>query len=178
MDIFKNIPFLNKGGEVEAIDPTERKKARVQYHREHVRNGPFGTKRVIHQDLHALAITFFSKEEPRRAKRAAKRNLARNYDRSKQQHFSERSESALLRGQLQAVGLLPYIHTTTLDPIQARKSVIYLVHRFADAEGTVEVTEDLVRDSLQSALNRWESLVRRPITKIPAEYVLPVQVAA
>lgn len=177
MDIFKNLPFLNKGAEAEVQTEEEIRKARILFHREHVRVGPLG-KRRVRQDHHALAVTFANKPDARRAKREQAKQVASNYERAKQQHFSERAESALLRGQLQAVGLLPYVLAETeIDPVLARNATIYLIHRFADAEGTVEVTEELVRDSLQSALNRWESLVRRPITKIPDDYVLPVQVA-
>lgn len=177
MDIFKNLPFLNKG-DAPVETEADIRKARIQFHREGVRVGPLGKGAWRRQDNHALAVAASAKHQVKQARRDARKVPAQNYERAVKQHFSERSESALLRGQLQAVGLLPYVlPDTEIDPVTARRSVIYLIHRFADAEGTVEVTETLVRDSLQSALNRWESLVKRPLTKIPAEYVLPVQVA-
>lgn len=177
MDIFKNLPFLNKGEEQPATE-AEIKKARIDFHREGVRCGPLGRGAWRRQDNHALAVAASAKHEVKGARREARKQVRDNYERAVKQHFVNRGEAALLRGQLQAVGLLPYVLADTeVDPVAARRSVIYLIHRFADAEGTVEVTETLVRDSLQSALNRWESLVNRPLTRIPDDYVLPVQVA-
>ena len=98
-----------------------------------------------------------------------------------QQHFIERRELATIRGHLQAAGVIAYATTYQPAPQRVLDSVTWIIQRFAEAPGGVEqieVTHEVVIDSLTSALNRYQHLTGQPATSLSPTYVLPVAVAA
>ena len=154
------------------FEDIEAKKARIQFHREHVRNGPVKFNPPTSGQLRRAKKRALGGET-----RKARRRQIRVY-------FADQREGAVIRAKLQAVGLLSYVdRSRKLDPRIGYEATVWLVQRFAsddlaDEQGRVEVTEQVVRDAFQSALNRWESIVGLPTSRIAEEYALPVQVSA
>lgn len=153
------------------FEENEAKKARIKFHREHVRNGPVKFNPPTNGQL-------------RRAEERALRTQTRKTRRRQvRAYLADQREGAVLRSKLQAVGLLSYVQRSRkLDPRIGYEATVWLVQRFAsddlaDEQGRVEVTEQVVRDAFQSALNRWESIVGLPTSQIAEEYALPVQVS-
>lgn len=174
MDLFSKIPFLksDQTEEQSELSPEEAKKQRIQFHRDHVRNGPSNFKTVTNGQQKRAHVRALNRRT-RKARRAQVR-----------QHFSNMAEASVLRGHLQATGIAPYaLASTKIDPQRALGSVIWIVQRFADDglvndDGQVEVTEAVVRQSLTSCLNRWQHLVGLPPTELSPAYVLPVALPA
>lgn len=173
MDLLSKLPFLKseKADEPE-LSPEEARKQRIQFHRDHVRNGPSNFKVVTNGQQKRAHVRALNRRT-RKARRAQVR-----------QHFANLQEAAILRGHLQSVGIAPYaLVSTKLEPQRALDSVIWIVQRFADDNlvnetGQVEVTEAVVRQSLTSCLNRWQHLVGLPPTELSPAYALPVALPA
>jgi hypothetical protein len=169
-NLFSKLPFLKSNqaeGEAPEVDEAEAKKARIAFHREHVRNGPTNFKHVTGGQI----------------KRAGKRDLARETKKARRravkQYLADQREGATIRGHLQAAGVLPYYtEDYRATPSQALHSVTWIIARFApapaDGTGKVEVTSKVVLDSLTAALNRWQVIVGYPQTRLSPAYVLPV----
>lgn len=174
MDLLSKLPFLksDQTEEQPELSPEDAKKQRIQFHRDHVRNGPSNFKATTSGQQKRAHVRSLNRRT-RKARRAQVR-----------QHFADLREASVIRGHLQAAGIAPYALTSTwIDPELALRSVIWIVQRFADdslvnAEGQVEVTEVVVRQSLTSALNRWQHLVGLPPTELSPAYVLPVALPA
>ena len=177
MDILSKLPFL-KADEVDETDDrtleeieAEAKAERIRFHREKVRNGP------------AKFVAPTSGQIRRARKRDAERMIRKNRRRQVRQHLADQREAATIRGHLQAAGVLPYPNRAAADPRLAVKSLTWIVRRFADdrhvdSNGRVEVTEEVVRESLQSALNRWQTIVGLTPTSLSPAYALPVALSA
>lgn len=159
----------------EAADPTadealEAKKARIQFHRDHVRNGP------------AKFSPPTSGQVRRAEKRAMDRKLKNAHRKQVRAYFAARREGATLRGHLDSVGVLTALldlPPRALNPHSAYVSTVWLIRHFADQSqaderGAVQVSEELVRDSFRSALNRWQQIVGMPASDLPEGYELPV----
>lgn len=177
MDILSKIPFLKSflksehQAEEMALDEAKEKADRIAFHREKVRNGPVSFKTPTNGQFKRARKRLLQSE----TKKARRRQV--------QNFFASEREESVLRAKLQAAGLLPYATDFEPDQQVVLDSITWLIRRFADskmaaADGSVEVTYDVVIQSLQSALNRWEAIVGLPQTIIPEEYELPVLVAA
>lgn len=95
-------------------------------------------------------------------------------------HHKTQREAAIVRGQLQAAGVLPYSEESArATPEQALKSVTWLVERFGDADedGRIEVTRPVVMAALISAKAYWENAIGLPESRLDPDYELPVDVA-
>lgn len=151
----------------EEIEAQE-KQDRIDYHRSQVRNGPVSYKTPTNGQLR------------RHKARGIKSRMKKTRRRQISAFFASQYEAGLLRSHLQSVGLVAYAtRGYRPSPNQVYHSAIWLVKRFADAEGSqVEVTEEVVRDAFQSALSRWASLVGLNDVRLPEDYVLPVRTAA
>lgn len=146
----------------------QEKQDRIDFHRSSVRNGPVSYKSPSNGQI-------------RRAKaREIKRNMRKTRSRQISSYFASVREEAVLRGHLQAVGLVGYsTRSYKPTPLQVRESAIALIKQFADAQGAVvEVTEEVVLDSFRSALSRWANLNGRSDIRIPEGYSIPVRTAA
>lgn len=172
-NILSKLPGLKSDGEeVEPVLSEEDLKAeRIAFHRDRVRNGP----------------AKFSAMTNGQVRRAQHRELARKTKKARRRqvraHFETRAEIALLRGHLQAVGIILYPghHKPGGGDIVA--SMTWIIRRFADAKradetGGVVVTEEVVRESLQAALNRYQHLTRQKQTALSPAFELPVAVSA
>jgi hypothetical protein len=173
MHILDKLPLLNsKDEEVEPVLSEEDLKAeRIEFHRNKVRNGP----------------AKFSEPTSGQIRRERHRALARQTKRARRNqiksHFASKREIAVLRGHLQAAGLILYRTDYRPGAGDVTASFIWIISHFADDKlsdelGRIEITEGVVRSSLQAALNRYQHLTGRPVTKISEDYVLPIGVAA
>lgn len=171
MNILGNlIPSLREDEDLRSPEEieAEAKAERIKFHRSQVRNGPVSFKDVTNGQVRRSK----ARDIKRQMKKTRKKQLA-NY-------FASQYEAAVLGAHLKVVGLVAYqTRSFKLNPNQIRESSIWLIKRFADAQGNqVEVTEQVVRDSFQSALSRWASLVGLGDVRVPEDYVLPVRTAA
>ena len=173
MDLLSKLPFLKSEKEEETpLTDAEAKAERIKFHRTQVRNGPTNFRVVTNGQQKRARV----RELNRRSRKARRAQI--------RQHFADLREAATLRGHLQAVGIAPYaVATTTLTAEGALRGIVWIVERFADdslvdENGQVQVTEEVVRQSLTSALNRWQHLVGLPPTELSPAYVLPVALPA
>lgn len=154
---FLSLPSLNQ--DADEADLTEEelaereaqaKKDRIAFHREHVRNGPAKFRHVT----------------PGQAKRQRRRDLARQTrkaQRAQRRAFiSKVQEHALLRGQLQAVGVIAY-ETDFRPSEEARFNAArwILTHYGSDDIenlGDDDSNQSYLRDALQAAFDRFSDL--------------------
>lgn len=173
-NILSKLPFL-KDDEVDENDVVlseeDLRAERIAFHRDRVRNGP----------------TKFSTPTSGQIRRERVRALARQTKRARrnqvQSHFAALREIAVLRGHLQAVGIILYQGNHKPGAGDIIASTTWIIRRFADSKradetGALVVTEDVVRESLQAALNRYQHLTNRPQTALSESYELPVAVSA
>lgn len=149
-------------------DPAQAKKDRIAFHRTSVRNGPANFKTV-------------TTGQRRRAMVRATQSMQRKGYRSQvKAYFAAQREAASLRHRLQAVGLLPYRAEVNLPQYRVFRASVDLIQAFAEAQPgeQVEVTEAVVRQAFETALNRYLKLVGQQPTTLPEEYDLPVGLAA
>lgn len=134
MNIFSNLPFLNRGSDVDG-EPTEEelKKERIEFHRTKVRNGPAGFRSLSNGQI-ARARVRDMKRQQRKAFRAEVKD-----------YFEKQRVAASIRAHLQGAGYLPYFdgHEPTLH--QRIVSTGWIVQRFGtevtvDGEGTGRVS--------------------------------------
>jgi len=174
MHILDKLPLLNsKDEEVEPVLSEEDLKAeRIAFHRRYVRNGPVKsggpTNGQIRRERHrALA---------RKTKRARRNQI--------QAHFANKREIAVLRAHLQAAGIILYVNEDFRPaPGDVLAAFAWIISHFADdkavdADGRIVVTREVVIQSLQAALNRFQYLRGEPAQTLSPAYVLPVEVAA
>lgn len=167
MNILEKLPFLNKTDDLQDLvdEADEAKKERIAFHRAKVRNGPVSFKEPT---------TGQRRRERERMVKGMQRKTRR---RQVQLYFLTERENSILRGKLQAAGLAPYVFRSEPDRIEQVASVVWLVQRFGEVDpetGRIDFSETSVRKSLQSALNRWESINGEPASQIDPEYVTPV----
>lgn len=172
-NILSKLPGLKSDAEeVEPVLSDEDLKAeRIAFHRDRVHNGPVK----------------FSAPTSGQIRRAQHRDLARKTKKARRRqvnaHFGAMQEIAILRGHLQAVGIILYRSHHKPGAGDVINSMTWIIRRFADAKradetGGVVVTEDVVRESLQAALNRYQHLTRQDQTALSPAYELPVAVSA
>lgn len=142
-NLLSSLPFLNND-QSEEIDEAQAKRDRIAFHRDHVRNGPTKFKTVSNGQVRRAK----TRELNGRAKKA-RRHQVRTY-------FANLREHAVLRGQLQAVGVLPY-HESTPDSAKvgldgAVRATRAIVQRFGDITDSDDI---LVRNALQKAYDRF-----------------------
>lgn len=172
-NILSKLPGLKaESEEVEVVLTEEDLKAeRIKFHRLSVRNGPVKMSgptsgQIRRERVRALA---------RQTKRARRNQIS--------SHFAALREIAVLRAHLQSAGILAY--STDYRPAggDVLAAITWIIARFADdkvadEQGRVTITEAVVRESLQAALNRYQHLTRQEQTPLSPAYVLPVSVAA
>ena len=172
-DILSKLPGLKSDdGDAEVVLSDEDLRAeRIAFHRDRVRNGPVK----------------FSAPTSGQIRRAQVRELARKTKKARRRqvkgHFGAVREIATLRGHLQAVGIILYPGHHKPGQGDVIASMTWIIQRFADSKradetGGVIVTEDVVRESLQAALNRYQHLTRQEQTSLSPAYELPVAVSA
>lgn len=168
MDILSKLPGLKSETESVEIDEAQAKRDRIAYHRDHVRNGP-----VKHRSI-------TSGQERRARKRRLEKQTRKARKAQVRLFFAQQQEAATLRGHLQAAGVQAYVGEHVAPGEKALASIVWIVRHFAEVEDgtTVEVTHDVVVQSLTSALNRWQRLVGMPVTPLSPAYVLPVSLSA
>ena len=141
--------------EIEALE-VEGKKARIQFHREKVRNGPVK----------------FSAPTSGQIRRAEKRDLDRRTRKARKaqirSYFAAQSEAAALRGHLQQAGVIAFATKgRKITHASALSSVSWLLVRFGTrVEGEIDASPEGVRTALQTALNRYESMHGLPASQI------------
>lgn len=171
MDILSKLPFLKDDEVVDQPELTEEeaKAERIAFHRTNVRNGPVKFKGVT------------SGQERRRRQRWLDSRTRKARRAQIRLYFAQQQEAAVLRGHLQAAGVQAYANEHLVArPDRALASIVWIVRHFAEVEegDTVEVTAEVVTQSLTSALNRWQTLVGLPTTPLSPAYVLPVALSA
>lgn len=176
MNILSKLPLINSAADVDKFvdslseaDELEGKKERIAFHRAKVRNGP-------------VKYSTPTTGQIRRAQKRALNTTSRKaFRRQVRQYFADQREAAAIRGQLQAAGVLAYASPSRRAiPLASYKAIVWIIQRFAegDDKGKVEVTEQVVRDSLQAALNRYQGIMGLEPTPLSPAYVLPVAVTA
>ncbi len=170
MNLFSKLPFLkDRDNESTADELAEDRKARIQFHREKVRNGPVRWRPQT------------SGQFRREQKREIVRDQKKNFRLEKQRHWDGKRELAVLRAHLQGARILPMVHQPYPSQQFSLNSVTWIVQHFAkpkDETGVIVVDEPTVLAAIQSAFDRYLQIQGQPSTKIPETYVLPVAVAA
>lgn len=103
----EEVPFEDLPPEEQEEVLAEEKKQRIKWHRDHVRNGPRN-------------FAYVSTGQQRRAQERAKKSHERKINRDHRRRWKQGQWNlAVLRGQLQAVGALPY--ATDFEPTTAQR---------------------------------------------------------
>jgi hypothetical protein len=162
-NLLAKLPSLRKKSDDEP-SPEElelqAKKERIQFHRDHVRNGPANFRHVT-SGMQRRA----QERDLRRQMKKARRSQVRNY-------FQTQQLAATVRGQLQLAGLIPFVVPRELDLMQQAKSAAWLVQHFSD--GPTSFAYDDVVKALSAALKFYGEAVGLPGLRIPEDYVVPV----
>lgn len=150
---FLKLPSLTETDESEQTEE-EAKAERIRFHREKVRNGPTTFRHITGGMI-------------RRAKYRDLTRNARKVRRGQIRDFlaSER-EIAVLRGHLQAVGVLSYASDFVAPDELRLVAATALVRRFGDL---TEDGEQILRTSIQRAYDRYCTLVGQETS--PVEFV-------
>lgn len=130
----------------------EAKKDRIEFHRRSVRNGPISFKTPTQGQL----------------RRAGRRGTARMAKKSRRaqvkSYFAAQREAAVLRGNLQAVGVLAFSRShAKIDPVKAERSIRWFVVNYLPAG---ELPTNPIQASMLNALHRWQDLVGLPHTSL------------
>lgn len=127
--------------------PTEEelKAQRIKFHREEVRNGPVKWKFATGGQQRRAAV---------RAETSRVRKLNR---RNRRAWLNGQADKAVLRGQLQAVGALPYEHGGSAAPHAHRAALVALISRFGerDEDGELLIHDDTAKNAIGAALNTF-----------------------
>ena len=141
-------PFEDLSLEEQAEVIAEEKAERVKYHREHVRNGPARFRTITAGQQRRQA-----ERDKAALQRKANRNHRRNY-------LKKQRAVSVLRGQLQAVGVLPY--RTDAQPSLASRIAAHqwIAVRFGerDDHGHLVLTEGSVQKAVQTATDEYRRL--------------------
>lgn len=138
----------------------EAKKDRIAFHRTSVRNGPVK----------------FGHPTSGQLRRQRHRDLARQTKRGvrgqRKQFFANRREHAVLRGVLQAVGVVEYETTVVISDAVRFRSATWILNNFGAKEipngGKDGLEADYLRNAVQAAFNRFSDL--SGIERSPIEY--------
>lgn len=146
---FLSLPSLN---DTEERDLTEEEIAdleaqvkadRIKFHRTHVGNGPAKFRHTTAGDEKRERRTALARQT-KKAQRAQRRNF-----------IATRDEHALLRGQLQAVGVIEY-ETDFVPSEDARSAAAkWIVQHYGDVTNS---GDDLLRRAVQAAFDRFSDL--------------------
>ena len=126
MNIFSSLANVLTGrkvdddGELSSDEQAAQDKAeRIKFHRERVRNGP-------------VKFTQLTNGQIRRAEaRATRREIQRNFRRDVRNHLETARVAAVLRGQLQIVGLIPFLDGREAPLEQQVRSTIWIVKNYS-----------------------------------------------
>jgi len=127
------------------------KKARIQYHRDHVRNGP--------QSYRTITVG-----QQRRAAERSKKALQRKANkRHRRSWFAKQRDFATLRGHLTVIGALPPAVEGFRAPTTQRiLSGQWLVRAFGerDEEGQLVLSDDLLQNAVKAGLEALKTGAR------------------
>lgn len=162
-NLFSNLPFLSKADDELSPEELEieAKKERIEFHRDHVRNGPTSFRHVTNGMV----------------RRAKARDLQRQMKKTRREqlrtYFRNQQLAAVTRGHLQAAGLLPYAVEREVDLQKQSESVAWLLQNYTHGLAT-RFTRDDVIAGLSRALKVYGDIVGLPGLQVPADYVVPV----
>lgn len=175
IDMLKNLgqTLSGKADEVELSDEekaAQDKADRIDFHRKNVRNGPVSFK------------TITAGQERRTRERAVRKIERKNFRAEVRNYFERQRVAAVLRGHLQAVGLIAYVDGHEADMHDQIVSTAWINQRWGsevivDNQGTghVSFSRDGVLDALRSAAEFYEKatglIVRVPVDFEPAIHV-------
>lgn len=163
-NLLSKLPLLKDqdARDLDDDEEAEAKRERIQFHRDHVRNGPVKFNPPTSGQLR------------RERQRAVARSTKKARRKQVRDYFDGLRESSRLRAKLQSAGVIPFALPETEVSDRARQdAIVWIVERFAQGEGgqQIEVTETVVRDALQLALNRWQKLNGLPETELEGHVV-------
>lgn len=171
-NLFSKLPGLSDhagGGTVDVeSDEFEAKRERIDFHRRQVRNGP----------------TSFKYQTAGQVKRARHRALRRDTKRARRgqvrRFLVSQREIAVLRGQLQAVGVLPYAQDGQFTPADDLRwnALLAILGNFGDADAEYPNDRETLVAAIERAFNRWQALTGRETTPLSPAYALPLIDAA
>lgn len=139
--------LVNHGSKNAEPTPEELKRERVNFHRERVRNGP------------AKFSTMTSGQIRRAQQRDLKARQRKQFKRTVKNHFGDRRNEAILRGQLQLAGILP-LSSGEHDDRSIDQAVVWIYDRFGEK---VEKPESKhIEAALQAAWERYTELTGLP----------------
>lgn len=172
MNLLENLPSLSKDEVREEIATEEElRQSRIEFHRSRVRNGP-----AKFSEPTSGQIRRAKKRALNRQTKAAKKNQHRRY-------FNALEQASILRGHLQAAGVLSYASPDFKPrPEAVLLSVTWLAQHFADQEqadenGQIQLTATVVVDAIQAAYSEHNRLIGAPDVPLSPAYVLPVRLA-
>jgi len=152
VNIFQNLKSLTGDAEPEQVSDeqaaAEARAERIKFHRAHVRNGPVN----------------FKGQSNGQAKRERRRELAGRTRKARRKQvrdfLAQQREHAILRGHLQAIGVVAY--ETDFDPsVTARfESARWVLNNFGSSDIlTLDKSEgDYLRDAVQAAFDRFADI--------------------
>lgn len=147
---FFNLPSLAADDEIDTTEADE-KADRIRFHREKVRNGP------------AKFSTPTNGQLRRAEKRAGQRALKRRRQEQVRTYFAREREAAVLRGHLQALGVLPKVgHGKLSDSYY--DSTTWVARKYGDLTQADETR--LLRDAIQKAFDRYCDLMGQERSEI------------
>jgi hypothetical protein len=152
VDILSKLPFLSgDANNDETIDEValevEAKADRIKFHRAHVRNGPANFKEQTSGQVRRAKVRALA-GRTRKAARAQRR-----------EHFAQRAEHALLRGHLQAIGVIAY--ETDFVPTQDARfvSARWVLNNYGgDLSGDDFNEAEFLRAAVQAAFDRFSDI--------------------
>lgn len=139
----EEVPFEDLSPEEQEAILADEKKGRVQYHRDHIRNGP-------------VKFTYVSTgQQRRRAERDAKARNRKVNKRHRRQWMRQQQERATLRGQLQCLGTLPG-HDGERVVVSHRQRVdagSWVIRHYGprDDSGALILSDDLLTEAVAAA---------------------------
>ena len=147
-DFFK-LPSL-AADEVDTTEADE-KAERIRFHREKVRNGPVKFSTPTNGQLR------------RAEKRAGQRALKKRRQEQVRSYFAREREASVLRGQLQAIGVLPYFSGGKPSEQHALTATKWIVQRYGELERS---DADLIRNAVQKTYDRYCDLMGQERSEI------------
>lgn len=146
LDFLSKTPSMTPTDEV-ASDEQKAKAERIDWHRRNVRNGPVKFRQPGPSD------------EKRQRRLALRRQTKKAERAQRKQHFAQTREHALLRGQLQRVGVIAYETDFQPSGQDRMQAVAWLIHRFVEISDLEEIElEDALRLAVQRAFDRFSDL--------------------
>lgn len=145
--------LATKGEEVDDRTDEEvaadEKKARIKYHRDHVRNGPQKV-RYITSGQQRRAVARGQKAQARKATRRHKRAW-----------MDSQRNRAVLRAQLQAIGAVSYATDYVPTEKQRVDAGVWIVRAFGerDEDGKLVESDDLFSKAVEAALAEYQGKV-------------------